>query len=61
LGNHVDITIVIAAAIVSGTIIAGEAIIAVDSVVFIRRPSAQEASYRRVFLGRLIIILVFIF
>jgi hypothetical protein len=61
LGNHVNITIIIAAAIVSGTIIAGETVIAVDSIVFIGRPSAQEASCRRVFLGRLITILVFIF
>jgi hypothetical protein len=72
-GNRADITIVITAAtvavIVSGTIITGEAIIAIDSVVrvsnvifivvFIGRPGAQEASYRRVFLGRVIDVLLF--
>jgi hypothetical protein len=68
-GNRADITIVITAAtvavVVSGTIITGEAIIAIDSVVrvsdviFIGRPGAQEASYRRVFLGRVIDVLLF--
>jgi hypothetical protein len=71
--NRTDITIVIAAAtvaaIVSGTIVAGGAIITVDSVVevptvvsivvFIGWPGAQETSCRRVFLGRLVIILLF--
>jgi hypothetical protein len=67
--NRADITIVIAAAaittIVSDTIIAGGAIIAVDSisgvpaVVFIGWPGAQETSCHRVFLGQLIIVLLF--
>jgi hypothetical protein len=73
LGNYADITIIISTAavatIVSGTIITGEAIIAIDSIVvvltivfiiiFIRWPSAQEASCRRVFLSRLIAVLLF--
>jgi hypothetical protein len=66
-GNRADITIIITAATnaaaVSGTIVAGEAIITVDSiifiVVFIGWPSAQEASCRRVFLSRLIAVLLF--
>jgi hypothetical protein len=68
-GNRTDITIVITAAtvavVISGTIITGEAIIAIDSVVrvsdviFIGRPGAQEPSYRRVFLGRVIDVLFF--
>jgi hypothetical protein len=66
LGNRADITIIIvAAAIISSTITAGEAIIAVDSVIgvltviFIERPGAQEASCRQVFLDRLITVLLF--
>jgi hypothetical protein len=68
-----DITIVITtavvAAIVSSTIIAGGAIIAVDSVVrvlaiisiiiFIRRLGTPETFCHRVFLGRLVILLLF--
>jgi hypothetical protein len=68
-----DITIIIItaaiAAVVSGTIIAGGTIVAVDSVVgvpavvsiivFIGRLGTQETSYRRVFLGRLVIVLLF--
>jgi hypothetical protein len=67
--NRIDITIVITAAviatIVSGTIVAGGAIIAVNSVigvpavVFIGRPGTQETSSHRVFLGRLVIVLLF--
>jgi hypothetical protein len=71
--NRADITIVITAttvtAVSSGTIVAGGAIVAVDSVVrvpavvsiivFIGQPGAQETSCRRVFLGRLIIVLLF--
>jgi hypothetical protein len=67
--NRADITIVITAAaivvVVSCTIIAGGAIIAVDSiigvpaVVFIGRPGAQETSCHWVFLGWLVIILLF--
>jgi hydrogenase maturation factor HypE len=67
--NHTGITIVITAvaiaAIVSDTIIAGGAIVTVDSivgvpaVVFIGRPGTQETSCRRVFLGRLVVILLF--
>jgi hypothetical protein len=71
--DSVDITIVITAiavvAVVSGTIIAGGAIVAVDSIIgvpavvsiiiFIGRLGAQETSCRWVFLGRLIIVLVF--
>jgi hypothetical protein len=67
--NRADITIIIAAAavaaIVSGIIVAGGAIITVDSVVevptvvFNGWPGAQETSCRRVFLGRLVIILLF--
>jgi hypothetical protein len=71
--DRVDITIIITAAavtaIVSGTIVVGGSIVAVDSVVgvpyvvsiviFIGRPGAQETSYRRVFLGRLVVVLLF--
>jgi hypothetical protein len=71
--NRADITIVIAAAaiatIISGTIVAGGAVITVDSVVgvsavvsivvFIGWPDTQETSCHRVFLSRLIIILLF--
>jgi hypothetical protein len=55
--NRADVTIVIAAAtvaaIVSGAVITGGAI------VFVRWPGAQETPCRRVLLGRLIIILLF--
>jgi hypothetical protein len=71
--NRADITIIIAtatvAAVISSTIIAGGAIVAIDSivrvpaivsiVVFIRRPGTQETSYRWVFLGRLVVVLLF--
>jgi hypothetical protein len=71
--NHADVTIVIAAAtvaaIVSGTVITGGAIVAVGSIfrvpavvsviIFVRRPSAQETPCRRVLLDRLVIILLF--
>jgi hypothetical protein len=71
--NRADITIIITVAtvtaVVSGTIVAGGAIVPVNSIVgvpaivsiivFIGRPSAQETSCRRVFLGRLIIVLLF--
>jgi hypothetical protein len=71
--NRADVAIVIAtaavAAIVSGTVITGGAIIAIGSVirvlavvsiiVFVRRPGAQETPYRRVLLGRLVIIFLF--
>jgi hypothetical protein len=71
--NRADITIIIIAAavtaVISSTIIAGGAIITVNSVfgvltivsiiVFIGRPSAQETSCRRVFLDRLIVVLLF--
>jgi hypothetical protein len=56
-------------AIISGTVITGGAIITVSSivgvptvlsvVVFVRWPGAQETPYRRVLLGRLIVILLF--
>jgi hypothetical protein len=69
--NRADITIIMTAAVVavSGTIVAGGAIIAVNSVVgvptvvsivvFIGRPGTQETSYHRVFLGWLIVVLLF--
>jgi hypothetical protein len=67
--NRADDVIIIAAAavaaIVSGTVITGGAIIVVGSVVgvptviFVRRPGAQETPYCRVLLGRLIVILLF--
>jgi hypothetical protein len=71
--NRADITIVITAvavaAVVFGTIVAGGAIVTVDSVVrvpavvsivvFIERPGTQETSYRRVFLGRLVVVHLF--
>jgi alkylated DNA nucleotide flippase Atl1 len=68
--NRANVTIVIAAAavaaIVSGTIITGGAIISivgvpavVSVVVFIRRPDAQETPYCRVLLRQLIVILLF--
>jgi hypothetical protein len=71
--NHADIAIIIAAAaiaaIISGTVITSGAIIAVSSIVgvpaivsviiFVRWPGAQETPYRRVLLGRLIVVLLF--
>jgi hypothetical protein len=64
LGNRADITIIITAAaiatIISGTIVAGEAIVAiVFIIVFIGRPGTQEASCHQVFLGRHIAVLLF--
>jgi hypothetical protein len=65
--DRADITIVITAvvvgAVISSTIIAGGAIVAVDSVVsivvFIGRLGAQETSYRQVFLGQPVVLLLF--
>jgi hypothetical protein len=72
-GNCADITIVITTtavtAVVSGTIVAGEAIIAINSVigvpaavfivVFSGLPDTEEASYHRFFLSQLITVLLF--
>jgi hypothetical protein len=67
--NHTNITIIITTAtvatVVSDTIVAGGAIVAVDSVVrvpaviSIGQPGVQETSCRLVFLGRLIVIVLF--
>jgi hypothetical protein len=71
--NRADVTIIIAAAaitaIVSSTVITSGAIVTVASVirvpavisvvVFVRRPGTQETPYRRVLLGRLVVILLF--
>jgi hypothetical protein len=71
--NRADVTIIIAAAaitaIVSSTVITSGAIVTVTSVigvptvisvvVFVRQPGTQETPYRRVLLGRLIVILLF--
>jgi hypothetical protein len=71
--NCTDVAIIIATAtiiaIIFGTVIISGAIVVVgfvirvptiiSVVVFIRRPGAQETPYRRVLLGRLIVILLF--
>jgi hypothetical protein len=67
--NHADVTIIIAAvaiaAIISGTIITGGALVAtgsiggVPTIVFVRRPDAQETPYHQVLLGRLVVIVLF--
>jgi hypothetical protein len=67
--NHANVAIIIAAAtvvvVVSGTIITSGAfidvgaIIGVLTVIFIKRPGAQETPYHRVLLGRLVVIPLF--
>jgi hypothetical protein len=71
--NRADVAIIIAAAaitvVVSDTVITSGAILAVGSIIrvptvisiiiFVRRPGVQETPYRRVLLGRLIIILLY--